>query len=77
MAISLDKEKTIKDWFSRSLGQVVEFTVFDRFISLWFAFNSWGTYRSERDKDVDMLKWVKDERNSKLGDYFRQLLSNN
>jgi hypothetical protein len=45
-------EELIVDWFRRSQKQNVRsFTLFDQFVALWFAFNSWGTYLSKKDKD--------------------------
>lgn len=53
-------EELIVDWFKRSQKQRARrFTIFDQFISLWFAFNSLGTYLSKKDKDSEMLRWIK------------------
>ena len=50
---SFTHEELIIDWFKRSQGEKVKkFTIFDQFISLWFAFNSWGTYKSKKDRDM-------------------------
>ena len=73
---SFTHEELIIDWFKRSQGQRVrKFTVFDQFISLWFAFNSWGTYLSKKDRDTDMLRWVKE--NTKLSRILEQLTKKN
>jgi len=70
---SFTHEELIIDWFKRSQRQRVrKFTVFDQFISLWFAFNSWGTYLSRKDKDTDMLRWVK--RNTTLCHVLEELI---
>jgi len=70
---SFTYEELIIDWFKRSQGEKVKrFTIFDQFISLWFAFNSWGTYRSRKDRDRDMLRWVK--RNTKLSQILEELI---
>jgi len=72
---SFTHEELIIDWFKRSQGEKVKiFTIFDQFISLWFAFNSWGTYKSKKDRDRDMLHWVK--RNTRLPQIFEELIEN-
>jgi len=69
-------EELIVQWFKRSQKQRVrKFTVFDQFISLWFAFNSWGTYLSKEDRDTDMFNWIK--RNTKLPQIFEELTKSN
>ena len=68
-------EKLIVDWFKRSQRQRArKFTIFDQFISLWFAFNSWGTYLSNKDKDAEMLRWIKS--NTRLPQILEQLTTN-
>jgi hypothetical protein len=53
-------EELIADWYKRSQKERTrEFTIFDQFMSLWLAFNAWGTYESKKDKDFQMLSWVK------------------
>lgn len=51
--------KLIVNWYNRSRGRKVEFTIFDRFVSLWMAFNAWGTHESQEDSDSNMIRWVK------------------
>jgi len=59
---SFRHEDLIIDWFKRSQNEETRgFTVFDKFISLWFAFNSWGTYSTKKAKDWQMLNAVKKE----------------
>jgi len=54
------RKELIIDWFKRSQKQRArEFTIYDQFISLWLAFNSWGTHLSKKDNDSEMLRWIK------------------
>jgi hypothetical protein len=70
---SFTHEELIVDWFKRSQGlRARKYTIFDQFISLWFAFNSWGTYLSKKGKDIDMLNWVKT--NTKLPQILKELI---
>jgi hypothetical protein len=58
------REELIVDWYKRSQKEKTrKFTVFDQFVSLWFAFNAWGTYESKKDKDFEMLSWIKSNTN--------------
>lgn len=53
-------EELIIRWFERSQKQRTRvFTIFDQFISLWFSFNSWGTYLTKKDTDREMINQVK------------------
>lgn len=53
-------EELIADWYKRSQKEKTRrFTIFDQFMSLWLAFNAWGTYKSKKDKDLEMLSWIK------------------
>jgi hypothetical protein len=66
-------EKIITNWYRRSQKQKAsKYTIFDQFISLWFAFNSWGTYTTKKDKDREMLDYVKT--NLTLQTAYRSLL---
>ena len=52
-------EELIADWYKRSQKEKTrKFTIFDQFMSLWLAFNAWGTYKSKKDKDFEMLSWI-------------------
>jgi len=58
------REELIADWFKRSQKEgTEEFTIFDQFMSLWLAFNAWGTYESKEGKDFQMLSWIKAKTN--------------
>lgn len=41
-------------------------------MSLWLAFNAWGTYESKKDKDFEMLSWIKT--NTDLPNIHRKLV---
>jgi hypothetical protein len=66
--------KLIIDWFNRSQGKVIQFDIFDRFASLWIAFNSWMGYESQNEHDRDMIEWAKT--NADLKNTYAQLISN-
>lgn len=67
-------EELIIDWFNRSQKRAEGFTLFDQFISLWLAFNSWGTYLSNEDRDWRMLDYL--ETNTELLTIYRMLMEN-
>lgn len=63
-------------WYDRSQKEKArKFTIFDQFISLWLAFNAWGTYKSKKDTDNQMLKWIK--KNTDLPTIHNQLMKDN
>jgi len=67
--------KLIVNWFRRSQGELVdEFTIFDKFVSLWISFNAWGTYQSQKDTDRQMIEWTKS--NEALKERLGELLTN-
>ena len=68
-------ENLILNWVNRSQGRSMEFTAFDKFISLWIAFNAWVTYKSNSDRDIDMIEWVK--KKSELPNMFKNLIESN
>lgn len=35
--------RLVDHWFKRAVGENIQFDDFDRFVSLWIAFNAWGT----------------------------------
>jgi len=71
----ITREKLIIDWFKRSQKQRTKnFGIFDQFISLWFAFNSWGTFVTKSDADWLMIRKLKTDR--ALLSSFGSLLSN-
>lgn len=47
--------KIILSWFRRSQGKNVKLSVFDKFISLWISFNSWGIAKYETDHDKNII----------------------
>ena len=51
--------RIVDNWFRRAIGQDVQFDDFDRFVSLWIAFNAWGTYVFSKDKDREMVEAAK------------------
>ena len=57
---TVTRERLIVDWFNRSQMRVTpRSSIFDKFMSLWVAFNAWGTYQSKKGKDAEMLSWIK------------------
>jgi hypothetical protein len=68
-------EKLIIDWFERSqTRRATNLTLFDRFISLWFAFNGWGTFITNEDADRTMINHLRT--NSELMASFRVFVEN-
>jgi len=66
-------EQLIAGWYKRSQKERTgEFTIFDQLMSLWLAFNAWGTYESKKDKDFEMLSWIKT--NTDLPNIHRKLV---
>jgi len=49
----------IRKWYSRSQGKKVEFSMVDKFISLWIAFVSWSEFKSNEKTDREILQWLK------------------
>jgi hypothetical protein len=49
----------IKKWLLRSQGKSLEFSVVDRFVSLWIAFVSWSEFVSNGQTDREILGWLK------------------
>jgi hypothetical protein len=49
----------IKKWYLRSQGENIEFSVVDRFISLWIAFVSWSEFVSNGETDREIIEWLK------------------
>jgi len=63
----------IKSWYERSTGREVEFTIFDKFISLWISFNAWMSYKSGKKRDKMMVNWAAKE----LEEFYREILKSN
>jgi hypothetical protein len=58
--ISPSSIELIRRWCERSQGSLAgEFTMFDKFISLWFSFNGWGSVTAKTNNDGDMVKKLK------------------
>jgi hypothetical protein len=49
----------IKRWLLRSQGKNIEFSVVDKFVSLWIAFVSWSEFVSNGQTDREILGWLK------------------
>lgn len=49
----------IKKWYSRSQGKSIEFSIVDRFVSLWIAFVSWSEFESKGETDREIIQWLK------------------
>jgi hypothetical protein len=49
----------ITKWYLRSQGKNIEFSVVDRFISLWIAFVSWSEFESKGETDREIMQWLK------------------
>ncbi len=49
-------KKIIKDWSQQSKNQEDNL---NKFISLWIAFNAWGSNMSNSNKDYKIINWVK------------------
>lgn len=62
----------IDHWYRRAVGDDVVFDTFDRFVSLWIAFNAWGSYVFGKDNDRSMLEDAK--KDQRLTDSFGRLL---
>lgn len=43
--------RLVDHWFKRAVGENVQFDDFDRFVSLWIAFNAWGTYAFSKESE--------------------------
>ena len=70
---SSTREQLVIYWYRKSQKiKVAQFTIFDQFISLWLAFNSWGTYLSKADIDRAMLEYVKE--NAQLKSVYSELV---
>jgi hypothetical protein len=65
----------IKNWFDRATGKTIEFSIFDKFISLWISFNAWGAHTTQTNKDRDMIENLKE--NVILKDTYIKLLNEN
>lgn len=60
---NISKQELIVRWYNRSQKRRTKaFTIFDQFISLWVAFNSWGTFVTKQSKDRDMINTIKNNK---------------
>jgi len=50
----------IKTWNSKAEQET---DIFSKFVFLWFCFNAWLSYESNRDNDRDMINWLKNAYN--------------
>lgn len=68
-SLSQDSEKLFQalvlGWIQRAGGQPQPFTAYDRFLSLWIAFEAWFTkmskYEIRTSRSRDRIGWVKDK----------------
>jgi hypothetical protein len=63
----MDEQKIknlVKVWYEKAKHETDEFS---KFVFLWFCFNAWLAYRTEEDRDRDMLEILK-ARDPKTGD---------
>jgi hypothetical protein len=67
-------DRLVDNWYRRATGQNVSFDIFDRFVSLWIAFNAWGTCRFDKDTDRKMVEAAKKDRRLKAS--FENLFQN-
>ncbi len=52
----------IIEWFDRSQGKnQSSFNIFDQFISLWFSFNAWMSFTTNKTVDREMLNDSKED----------------
>jgi hypothetical protein len=49
-------QNLIEGWWNKARG---EGDVFSKFVFLWFCFNAWLAYRSQKVTDSDMIAWLK------------------
>lgn len=63
----MDEQKIknlIREWYEKKALRETE-PIF-KFLCLWICFNAWLAYRSQKDRDCEMLDWLKQETNSDL-----------
>ena len=62
----------VDHWFRRAVGENIQFDDFDRFVSLWIAFNAWGNYVLSKDNDRQMIEAAKID--TRLNTWFQNLM---
>src|ERR1035437_5122779 len=68
----ITKQALIVRWYARSQKhQTKSFNIFDKIISLWVAFNSWGTFVTKQSNDRKMIDELRN--NKKLLDSYAVL----
>lgn len=56
-------KELIRVWFHKAQ---VETDIFSKFVFLWFCFNAWLAFKSNRETDGNMINWLKRNRSSDL-----------
>lgn len=66
--------KIILSWLERSQGKNVKLSAFDKFMSLWISFNSWGTAKYNTDQGRNIIdRFSRDE---DIKEIYKDLLNN-
>lgn len=74
MIMNKNTRGIVLSWLERSQGKNVKLSVFDKFISLWISFNSWGTAKYNTDLDRNIIdRFSRDE---EIKEIYKDLLNN-
>src|SRR5437773_1029643 len=49
-------QNLVKGWHARARREADPIS---KFVFLWFCFNAWLSYESDKDRDDEMIKWLK------------------